>query len=247
MKVLLIRANRNEPDAIELEKFGIQSFTDPFLEISQVQNPLGAKKMQEALSSPGEKWLVVSSTNALNFWSQLLPSGELESSLRSAPELKFAAIGEQTESQLLELGADKVLRPDLESGASLAMKLSEQKPAPIILPTGSISMKEIPNTLTPLGFPLISEVVYATELVSKVPESVAKIAAGEIDAVIVRSPSAARALCHFVPNCKVPVICAGQTTAKEASRLKLNIGVVSNRPTPSEVALTTNEYFGIKK
>jgi len=78
MKILLIRPNRNDADAAALAKFGIKTEIDPYLEISQVNNVLGAQKMLDALRSKAEKWLILTSSNSLQYWQNLLSPGELE-------------------------------------------------------------------------------------------------------------------------------------------------------------------------
>lgn len=242
MKLLLVRANRNEADQSALLKLGIESEVDPFLKIQIHHNPSGALRMLDAILRPGPKWLVITSTNALSYWDQLLPAGQLRTAM-VAPGLRFAAIGSQTERQLLEMGAGSVVRAERSDGQSLAQRLSLETPAPVILPSGSIAMRDIPETLSAKGFKVISEVVYQTEAVSSAPAAVMKIARGEFDAVLLRSPSAVRAFLRFVPSPNLLLFCAGNTTAKELEKFGLIADLVAQNPDPESVATEIANYF----
>ena len=242
MKLLLVRANRNESDQAELLKLDIESEIDPFLSIQILHNPVGAWGMLDAILSPGPKWLVITSTNALSYWDQLLPSGQLRSAM-ATPGLRFAAIGSQTERQLLAMGAGSVVRAERSDGQSLAQRLSLETPAPVILPSGSIAMKDIPETLLAKGFKVISEVVYQTKAVSRAPAAVLKIARGEFDAVLLRSPSAVRAFLRFVPSPNLLLFCAGRTTAKELEKFGLIADLVAQNPDSEPVAKEIANYF----
>lgn len=236
MKALLIRANRNEVDAKALHALGIESEVDPYLTISAVANQAGAQRMLEALRSDNPKWLVITSTNVIRFWDELLEPGALEKTIRSSSNIQFAAIGEQTEVQLLELGARNVLVASSNDARSLAEQLADTPPIATVIPTGSISMKNIPDTLLPKGFELISEIVYQTEQVTKAPASVALISEGVFDCVILRSPSAARAFLNFNSSQVPALICAGKSTAAEVERLGFSAAIVAASPSPNNVA-----------
>jgi uroporphyrinogen-III synthase len=244
VRALLIRANRNEVDQKELAKLGIESIIDPYLEISQVPNSLGAERLFAALASDQPKWLVLTSTNALHFWSNLLPENALENLVRTSKSVKYAAIGEQTAEQLRAFGAPDVFRSSANDGVSLAEQLAATDPMPVVIPSGSIAMQDIPSALEANGFEIISEVVYQTDMVSDPPASTKLIEAGELDCVILRSPSSVRAFAKFNPASKLAAVCAGRSTAKEAERLGLFVAKVSPDPTPESVAKTTFEYLG---
>lgn len=236
MRALLIRANRNEGDAVALSDLGIESEIDPYLTIEAVPNSSGARRMLVALLSDSPKWLIVTSTNVLTFWGNLLEPGELETAIRSSAATRFAAIGTQTKNQLLELGAKDVVVASQNDSSSVAEELSETDPMPVVLPTGSISMKNIPETLSARGFEIISEVVYQTEAVTTTPLSVEKIKRGLYDCVVLRSPSAARAFLGFNPELTPPIICAGRATARQVEALGFLVAAISESPSSEDVA-----------
>jgi len=243
MTILLIRANRNEVDQSALRGLGFQSFIDPYLSITSVKNSTGVEKMHSALKTAGTKWLVASSTNSLRFFSDALQPGELEFLIHTNPELRFAAIGEQTEKQLRALGAKKVLRASAADSSSLASELLKHPPCPIIIPSSNIAMKSLSYELTQHGFTLIEEVVYSTQAVSSAPKSVAGILQGEFSGVLLRSPSAARAFFEFNGTTELPVFCAGHTTSAQASNVGLKVAAVSSDPSPAAVARSVFDYF----
>lgn len=245
MKVLLIRPNRNEVDAAALEKLGFDVEVDPYLEIASVPNQAGARRLLEAVRLPGERWLVLTSTNALAFWGQLLAPGELESAIQTSG-LRFAAIGSQTKKQLEELGAREVTVASRADGKALAQLLALESVARVVIPSGSIAMRDIPDTLSAQGFEVISEVVYATELKTSPPSSVAAIAQGEFDAVLLRSPSAVRAFLKFNPDPNLVLCCAGRTTAAELENFGLSADLVTQSPDPDAVAKAICDYFEVR-
>jgi uroporphyrinogen-III synthase len=241
VKALLIRANQNEADAEALKGYGIESVIDPYLSISLVPNEVGARKMLEVLKSEDLKWLVITSTNVLSYWSALLEPGELESSIANATNTSFAAIGSRTKEQLTKLGVKQVLVASKKDSLSLAGQIAQTTPIKVILPTGSISMKNIPETLEGKGFEIISQVVYHTESVKNEPPSVAGVIAGLFDCVILRSPSAARAFLSFNPNPNLRIVCAGATTATEVEKLGHSVSAVAYDPGPEALARATSE------
>jgi uroporphyrinogen-III synthase len=236
MKILLIRPNKNEADKQALEAKGFNVQIDEYLSINQVDNPEGAKNMLQAIKKPGKKWLLATSTNAMDYWQRQLPENALQQAITSAKDIHFGAIGSQTKSILEAFGAKDVITPKSNNGQSLAEQLAETEPATVIQPAGSIAMKDIPNTLEPMGFEMITEVVYSTEEVTETPKSVTQIANNEIDAVLFRSPSAARAFLKFNPNPNLKLISAGKTTAKQLASLGFEANLVIEKPDPESIA-----------
>lgn len=241
--ILLIRANRNEVDQLALEARGIQSIIDPYLTISPARNPGGVVRMRDALKAPGEKWLVAASTNSLAMFGKALMPGELEKIIHTQTDIRFAAIGEQTELQLRALGATEVLRGSSADSSALSYVLGQQTPCPVIIPSSNIAMRNLERELSRQGFSLIEEVVYVTETVIHIPASVHSVRTAEVSGVLLRSPSAARAFVSFngVPN--IPIFCAGLTTSSQAEILGLTIAATSPDPSPDSVAQTISEYM----
>lgn len=247
MTILLIRANRNDVDQVALQACGVSSVIDPYLNITNAKNERGIARMRDALLAPGKKWLVATSTNALSYFEAGLKPGELQKIIQSQSDLSFAAIGSQTQKQLSNLGAVDVVRADEADSLSLSTVLAQTEPCPVIIPSSSIAMKTLSNTLRQGGFELVEEVIYRTEPVEHIPPSVARISSGQISGVLLRSPSAARAFVDFNGVVDIPVFCAGGTTAAQARALGLTVAAISPDPRPETVALTTSEYLKAHK
>jgi uroporphyrinogen-III synthase len=245
MKILLIRPNRNEADQQALNELGIETEIDPYLQISQVANSVGASKMLNALAEPGPKWLILTSTNALTYWKNLLPVGALEKLIAGGATIKFAAIGEQTKAQLIEIGAAEVLTAEVADSFSLESVMAQLQPAVAVIPSGSIAMQNLQNGLDGRGFTIISEVVYETRPVAAEPKSVARIQSGEFDAVLLRSPSAARSFLQLNPQPKLHIICGGNSTAKAVLATGLQPDLIVADPNPSAIAAAiATKYLG---
>jgi len=105
-----------------------------------------------------------------------------------------------------------------------------------VLPTGSIAMRDLATALSNTGFTVVREAIYQTESVIETPSSVAAIAHGDVDAVVLRSPSAVRAFVHYNGLPKVHVFCTGPTTARQARELGLSVAAVSRDPSPAALA-----------
>jgi uroporphyrinogen-III synthase len=238
MMTLLIRPNKNEADRVALEARGLEVTVDPFLTIDSVSNPRGAKRLVDTLATGEPCWLVITSHNAWENWLAQCAPGQLEDMIVNHPSLRCGAIGEATARILNDLGVAEVVIPGRHDGESLAELIARSDPCPVVVPSGSLSMRTLPDTLVPKGFSVVEEVFYTTDRVDSVPSSVATIESGEITSVVFRSPSAVRAFFHFVPTPppSLALVCGGRTTAKEVSRMGLEATVISATPAPESVA-----------
>lgn len=242
MRVLLIRANRNGPDALELSRYGIDSIVSSYLEISPINNRVGGQALLTALGKPGPKWFVLTSTNALDYWFGMVGRDSALKALRG-PDISFAAIGNQTKLQLQRLGFREVLVADGFDSESLADMMLKLPPTLVVIPSGSIAMRVLPDRLSAAGFEILSGVVYQTGAVAARPEAAPAVDAGEIDAVLLRSPSAARSFLSFHPKPNLALVCAGKTTAKEVVRLGFDVAATSNDPSPENCAQTIRDLL----
>jgi uroporphyrinogen decarboxylase len=101
-------------------------------------------------------------------------------------------------------------------------------------------MKGLGAGLVDDGWEVEEVVVYETDEVAVVPPSAARLAAGEFPALVLRSPTAVRAVARHVsvlPAGTVPV-CGGPTTAAAVAATWDAPAVVSDEPTAQAVAHT---------
>ena len=238
--VLLIRGDNNVADQEALAKLGIASLIDPYIEINVANDPHDAEKLLALLStSESPLWLIATSVNALKFWSQIVGKERLRRALSSRSDLQFAAVGETTATALRDFGAGEIFVPEEATGKSLAQALVSEFPkGHALIPGGNLAMKTLPSTLLSGGWGVSTAVVYMTSPVETDPKSAQLVRDKEVSAILFRSPSAVRALTHFVPNPSVPLVCAGVTTASALEEHGLTVAALSPGPSAEVVAST---------
>jgi uroporphyrinogen-III synthase len=235
--VLLIRSAGNEEDASALSQFDIPTLIDPYLTISTSKNSEDAQALLNHLkNAPAPIWIVATSVNAIERWADLISSEELLKAITDRSELQFAAIGDKTAAVLNKYGAKNVLIPKVANAESLVATLLSHEKATIILPSGNIAMKTLPSQLGATGWQIHRGVVYETEFVKNPPKSVELVERKEISAIVFRSPSSVRAFFTFITDTELPLICAGETTAKELEFLNKECSIISANPSPKAVA-----------
>ena len=241
--ILLIRANGNELDAAALNELGIPTDIDPFLSI--VPNPDRSPAFEllgATLNAVTQTWIIATSINAISTWSHIVGSEKLKAAFTN-PYLSFAAVGESTKNRLAELGGANILIGASMNSQSLLESLKSLPATTAIVPSGNLAMDTLPVGLETAGWKIIRGEVYQNSVVTKVPTSTTRIHNGEFSALLLRSPSAARAFVHFLPQCNIPVICGGPTTALECERLGLNIALIAPEPTSIQLALLTHKWL----
>ncbi len=238
--VLLIRAENNETDQAALTHLGIPSLIDPYLEIRVSSDTTEAAQLISILEgSEDPVWLVATSVNAFKFWSQIVGEDRLQSAIQKHPRVKFAAVGEATANVLRDFGASEVLISRDFTSQSLADDLlAQNSTGHAIVPGGNLAMKSLPTTLESAGWRVSTATVYTTSPVTKEPDSVRMIKNKEVSAILFRSPSAVRAVTHFVPKPEVDLICIGPTTAKALTDEGLIPAAISQSPSSEVVAST---------
>lgn len=238
--VLLVRAQNNETDQAALTKLGIPSLIDPYLEIRVCEDATEAEQLLSILEGSDDPvWLVATSVNAFRFWSQIVGADRLRAAIQKHPQAKFAAIGEATANVLRDFGANEIVVSRDFTGQSLGEDLiAKNSVGHAIVPGGNLAMKSLPSTLETSGWRVSTAIVYTISPVAKEPMSVRMVKNKEVSAILFRSPSAVRALTHFVPNPEVDLVCIGPTTARAFTDQGLAPSAVSPGPSAEVVAST---------
>jgi len=239
--VLLIRSEGNETDAESLTALGIDSIDDPYVRIAPVGDSTMAHMLIEQLRDHADErtWFIATSPMTMPALIELVGEQVLREAIAAgvARGVHAAATGERTARTLRELGFEHVMVPMVSSAKALVEELADLPPARAMFPCGNLALDTLPDGLRQLGWGLAQVVVYETSTVSQEPMSVELIRRREISAIVLRSPSAARALVHFIsPPIPVPVICAGSTTAEAARELGLDVVAVAASPGAQDVA-----------
>lgn len=238
--VLLIRGDNNESDEAALSELGILSVIDPYIDIKVAPTHEDGLRLLASLEdSPDPTWLLATSVNAVKFWQVLLGEERLRTAITDSKNLRFAAVGETTANALRQLGAQEVFTPQEATGQSLADELvGTFAIGHAVIPGGNLAMRSLPATLVAAGWKVSTGVVYETSPVEKEPRSAQLVRDKEVSAILFRSPSAVRALTHFLPTPDVPLICAGGTTAQALRELGLTVSAISPKPSAEVVAST---------
>ena len=232
--VLLIRGIGNERDERALANHGIPTVSESFTEIT-------AGKSEEALrlleiAKGGDGWVIITSRNGIDFWSSLVQPQSLATIFRNNLALKFAAVGLGSAEALTSLGVTEVMTPVERNSQGLLDLLSAHPPTTALIPLGNLSRKTLPDGLSSLGWTIHTGLLYNNAPLAHVPAAINGLLRDDYSALLLRSPSAARALAHFLPNTSVPLICGDEGTAQAARELALNVTAVGDDPSPEMIA-----------
>lgn len=241
---LLIRPGvRNSDDAKALLKRGIPVVVDPYLVVTPTQEPQGlsnAKAILEAIQANAD-WLLVTSAQALTALTALTSSAAVTEALTAGVDrgLRVAAVGDASASAVHTLGRVTVHCPqDATAHALAALLLTLQKNAKAVLPLSAQALPTLVTLLQTGGWQVTGKVLYETRTVTTVPPSADQLRKGAFSAVVLRSPTAARALHQFSPQIPngTTLVCGGPTTATETALLFDARVVTSLAPDPTAIA-----------
>jgi hydroxymethylbilane synthase len=258
LPVLLIRSEGNENDAASLARHGVGVVSDPYVQIVPATDGEAARLLEALLrvsAAPSDGaddaavddvaaqpiWVVATSPMTVPSWIAAVGEDELRAAVAHAVSqgVRAAATGERTAASLRDLGFDEVLVPDVASAQGLVDLLAPLGAAHALFPRGNLALRTLPDGLTAQGWQVQEGIVYVTSEAPSAPASVELIRRGGVAAIVLRSPSAVRALLSFItPPDGMPIICAGQTTARAARDLGLVVTSVAPSPSSADVAAT---------
>lgn len=235
--ILLIRPEGNERDQQALTELGLDSIIDPYQTISANPDQAPAHQLlQEIERSVPNRHFAVTSLHALEKLESIVGADSLHFALQRNPQLQLWAVGPATRERLEGVSGLKVKVPPTANARSLALELKSYPAGTLLLPIGNFSLDVLTNELTPAGWAVISKIVYFNVQVAQAPDSVALVERGEVSAVLLRSPSAARAFLHFIPHPEIPLICGGSTTAQAVEHAGFPVAATAVNPDPEAVA-----------
>lgn len=240
--VLLVRAEHDDPDAAALEARGVPVVSDPYLR--RVLRPGGddVERLLATLTAPAPgTWLVVTSPAAMPALADVVGEQRVAAAVATAVRrgVRAAATGARTADTLRSLGFLDVAVPRSQhASAAGVLELLDGEPAgTVLLPLGGQALRTLPDGLAARGWDVVEAVVYDTEPVAERPASALLLEAGQVAAVVLRSPSAVRALTgHARVSGAVRIVCAGPTTARAATEAGLRVDAVAASPDPAAVA-----------
>lgn len=252
--VLLIRSEGNDTDAQALSDFGIAAITEPFVRIAPLRDGPDAAQLLTSLrdcaddpSAAQSTWLVATSPMTVPSWLAAVDGADLSAAVAAAAAagVRAAATGQRTASTLRDLGFPSVRVPADSSARGLVDDLATLPPGNALFPRGNLALRTLPDGLRDLGWQVDEGVVYETTTVPDRPASASLIEGGEVSAVILRSPSAVRALvAHATVPATVPIVCAGRTTADAARAAGLTVATTAASPSSGDVAAAVALVLG---
>lgn len=241
--VLLVRADvGDDRDAPALTQRGMVVVRDPYLRIDPSGDPGAEQRAREVLDemAQGSDWCVLTSRAALRSLVALTsPHAVATAMVRgSARGLRVIAVGGATAALLREFGASEVSVPEENSAAGVLGLLAGERPGRVVLPRGTLAMGDIAAVLDERGWSTVDRVLYETTTVVERPQTADLLAAGHFSAIVLRSPSAVRAVAHHVPVLPVgtALACGGPSTAAEVRRLGLGDPAVGRGPSADDMA-----------
>ena len=246
--VLLVRSDSNEADASALGDLGIGAVSDPYVTIVPTSGS-GADPLLALLAEAGpDSWLVATSPMTMPTWAEGAGAAELAAACRAAADrgVRAGATGERTAATLRGFGFDDVVVPSESSAAALVEAMAEHGPSRALFPCGRLALRTLPEGLRRLGWEVHEGIVYDTRVVAETPPSALLLERGEVAVVVLRSPSAVRALLtHGRPHPAVLVVCGGDTTADAVRAAGLEIAGVSSSPSSASVAVEVARVLGV--
>ncbi len=236
--VLLPRPAGADADAALLERSGITPVSDPYVEIIPLLDPASmAARLRLAERLPASA-LVITSARALR---ALVDHAEVDRTTR------VFAVGPASAQACRDAGFLDVRVPeDGADNVALTRLLARERPDSIVIPRSSAAPSSLVDDLRALGITVHDAVLYATTTIGHRPETLRGLIAGDFDAVIVRSGSAARALAHYVQEwpALTRVIAAGRSTALVLREVGIPVSAIAAQPDSASVVATTLRTIG---
>ncbi|CEI24525.1 Uroporphyrinogen decarboxylase [Propionibacterium freudenreichii] len=259
--LLLIRPDGNERDAIALDRFGLASTIDPWLEVRAADDSAPAHRMTGFLQSSGAQViLLITSPRTWQHWAQQVGVAALENAAVGAVDrgMRVFCTGPATRDSLpAKLAGVAQMAPNaaelarLVNGRELPRITGDPDnaglPPVALIPGSTIARKELPEALERAGWHVLRSAIYQTHPVARRPESAELLASGAFSAVVLRSPSAVQALAEFTGGTPIPastaVITAGPTTSAAAREAGFTVQACPSAH-PQEVAALAARLLG---
>jgi len=232
----------------ELEKIGIEVFYYPVINIT---GPVINEQVKKALNSIKKyDWIFLTSPNGVKYLFKLFKKMNID--LRELSSVKFAVIGSGTKKVLKEKGINADFIPDKFTTNSFGREFvkKEKNPQKIILTRSNLAEKRLVDILKKGGQQPLDINIYKT---NKIKDNKQLLLTGlkerTLDLITFTSPSTVR---YFAENLsrdfknkikKIPVICIGPVTAKEANNYGFKVEKIASPHTISGLVDVIRNYL----
>lgn len=247
-RIVLTRpAEQSAQLAARVAELGGEPVIWPLIRIAPVEDAAGLDACLRELDR--FDWIALTSANAARAVLDRLAALGLPA--RALARTRVACVGPRTAEAVREAGIEADLIPERADGLGLAAALAAVAPpgARVLLPRSDRAEPDLPEALRRSGLQPVEVLAYRTVPVEVPPDDPVRraVLAGEVDAVLLASGSAAGALAaalgpELEPWAVRPagagrplVACIGRPTAAAARRGGLPVDVLPARPDGEEL------------
>jgi len=237
-----------------LESYGANVIACPTIEIRELDN---YERLDEALDHLyGYDWLVLTSTNAVEFFTKRLLSRGLK--IEDLDEIKVCAIGQRTADKLHDLHVHVDLVPSNSTAEGVFAALSEftggidyLRGLNVLLPRALVGREHLPKALEDAGARVDIVPAYQTVLPEDLDRGkLSAMLAGNADCIAFTSPSTIKNLAKLFDTHDLgkvlpglAIACIGSVTATTAVEYGLHVDIQPATFTGADLAQAIADYF----
>ncbi|UKA48565.1 uroporphyrinogen-III synthase [Arthrobacter sp. FW305-123] len=270
-RVLITRsADRARPLASLLRNRGATPLVLPLIDFEMTPDQAPLDAALDRLRAGDFNWLVISSITSVRVLLKKAAQRGVVLTDLVPPGTKVATIGPSSRQVIESVGLTVALAPaDVQSAEGL-LAVWDTSAERVFLPQADIAAPGLREGLTAKGAKVTSVVAYRTvdyparaelRLTADLPSGVvmsdadaspilsveetrAALDAGNLDAMVAASPSAARRIAAaLLPLGSCRLIAIGRPTAAEATRLGLTVAATAKEPTPDGIVAALESVF----
>ncbi|MCC6318291.1 MAG: uroporphyrinogen-III C-methyltransferase [Gemmatimonadaceae bacterium] len=218
--------------ADNLRAAGADVIAAPLIRITYAQ-----PDVTRALAHAGPRpWIAFTSRHGVRGFRGALEHHAVD--VRALGSARLASVGPVTSRELLSWGLRPDVQPDVFRADALVDALRERvaRHERVLFPSGTLALDTLPRGLRAAGLEVTPIEVYHTQELPLAPRAHEAIARG-VDAVLLASPSAARALgASGVQPGSAVAVCIGETTAAAARAQGWSVRVASTHTDAGMIA-----------
>jgi uroporphyrinogen III methyltransferase/synthase len=211
--------------------------------LKPVADPCELDAALRCLADPHARpdWLIFTSANAVHFTLERFSILGLDG--RALAGVQIAVIGKATAEALAKWRLIPDFVAQTTSGAGLAAELAaaaDLRQKRVLIPRSAAALPELPRLLTQAGARVETVTAYTHQPVEPDPQVLDQFLQGQVDAAAFLSPSALHSLKDCLAQQAIslpealesyPVVCIGETTARAAAELGVQVDRIASEAT----------------
>lgn len=237
MRVLVPRPSVGQsPAAVALSAVGARAWSVPLVETIPAEDPTDLDDTLLALGAGWYQWLAVTSAAVVPVLVERAADhvGSPFAQTLAEGNVRVAAVGPGSRRALQAVGVDADLVPVGQASARTLLAAWPAGTGRVLHPRGDLAAPTLADGLRARGWEVDDLVAYRTVSAGPPPQELLDAwEAGEVDAVLLTSASATRALVERfgVPRPPMLVVAIGPSTAAEAERLGVELAGTATEQT----------------